>query len=461
MNIAAIGLNYRTAPVEMREKLTLSGCALHFALEDLGKLVKAQTGDGQPAVGLDEAVILSTCNRLEIYISTAHADGAALVKQFLSRLQNIPLAELEAHLYDYAGEDAVRHLMQVACGLDSMILGEAQILGQVSRAFEDAHAAGITGPVLSHLFAQAIHTGKRAHTESPISRYTTSVSHVGAQLMLEKLGQRTASRVLLIGAGEMIVLAAQALQRFDVHDLAFINRTYSRAEALAGNFGGQALAWQQLDEALVWADAVICATGAPHAVIFRRDVEAVLPRRGERPLVLVDIAVPRDIEDTVREISAVQYFDIDDLQSVVDGNIGLREAAIPQVRTIIQQEMTRFAEWYYSRQVTPVIKTLREWAQSVADDELGHALNRLSGADERTRQVVSLMAHRLVNRLMHEPTSRLRIQATEGNGCGYAHAVRELFALDTPDDQPDVMCRSANGECNLECILPYSTGQQI
>jgi glutamyl-tRNA reductase len=289
--------------------------------------------------------------------------------------------------------------------------------------------------------------------------------------MIEKLNQQSAVHVLLIGAGEMAALAAQALKRFDIHNMMFVNRTYERAEAMANKFGGSARNWFQLQEALIWADAVICATGAPHIVIDRHIVETALQRREGRPLVFVDIAVPRDVEDSVGELSSVQVYDIDDLQSVVDANVELRRAAIPQVETIIQQEMAQFAEWYHGRQVTPIIKTLREWAQSVADDEITQTLNRLAPADERTREIVSRMAHRLVNRLLHEPTSRLRIQASEGNGYGYAHAVRELFALNTLDaiecqaegmgcDLAGHAAPTAINQCNLQCILPFTTGQR-
>lgn len=304
MTIVAVGLNYRTAPVEIREKLALSGCALQIALEDLRVHTLRQQDN---AAALDEAVILSTCNRLEVYISTHQPEkGTALIEQFLSGLQNISLAQLKGHLYHRTGDDAIQHLMRVGCGLDSMILGETQILGQVTQAFEDAHNAGITGPILSHLFAQVIHTGKRARTETPISRYTASVSHAGASLLMEKLNQRRTAHVVIVGAGEMAMLAVQALKRFDVNDMIFLNRTYTRAEALANDFGAKAFAWHQLEEALVWADAVICATGAPHVVIDRHDVEAVLQRRENRPLVIIDIAVPRDVEITVRELSSVQ-----------------------------------------------------------------------------------------------------------------------------------------------------------
>lgn len=442
MTIVVVGLNYRTAPVEIREKLTLSGYQLQMALETLKACTHPHSiNDSQTLPEIDEAVILSTCNRLEVYISTCYPDdGVLYIEQFLAQLQHIPVMELTGHLYNHVGDEAIQHLIRVACGLDSMILGETQILGQVTQAFENAHKAGMTGPILSHLFAQAVHTGKRARAETPISRYTTSVSHAGALLLMKQLNQSRTVHVLLVGAGEMATLAVQALKRFGVQNVAFINRTYPRAERLANDFGGQPFQWHQLTEALAWADAVICATGAPHNVICHHDVEAILQLRGQRPLVIMDIAVPRDVEDTVRELPCVQYYNIDDLQSVVDANVALRKAAVPQVETIIQQEMLRFMEWYRGRQVTPVIRLLREWAQNIADDELGQTLNRLTDADERTRQLVSRMAHRLVNRLLHEPTSRLRMQANEGNGHNYADAIRELFALndtDTLEYQPD------------------------
>ncbi len=464
MTIVVVGLNYRTAPVDVREKLTLAGCVLPMALADL----RAQAG-----AAIDEAVILSTCNRLEVYVSAVLADAATgLVERFLARLQDIPNATLKQHLYSHVGDDAIAHLMQVACGLDSMILGEAQILRQVTQAYEDAHSAAMTGPILSHLFAQSIHAGKRARTETPISRYTTSVSHAGALLLLDKLDAQANARVLIIGAGEMAQLAAQALTRFGLTDLVFMNRTYPRAEAMAGDYGGRALTWYQLDEALVEADAVICATGAPHTVIHRIDLEVVLAQRGSRPLVIMDIAVPRDVEESVRELPGVQVYDIDSLQSVVDTNVELRRAAIPQVEAIIAQEMARLGEWLHSREVSPVIKTLREWAQSIAEEELAQSLNRLGDADERTRQVVSRMAHRLVNRLLHEPTARLRMQANEGNASGYAYAVRELFALGAIEAADGTDAGGCTGDgrictfgaesnhsasCNLECILPQAT----
>ncbi|MFW5691671.1 MAG: glutamyl-tRNA reductase, partial [Chloroflexota bacterium] len=233
-----------------------------------------------------------------------------------------------------------------------------------------------------------------------------------------------------------------------------------RAVELAAELGGTALSWHQLSVALTRADAVITATGAPHTVIYAEDVQAVLERRGDRPLVFVDIAVPRDVEVAVGDLPGVRRFDIDDLQSIVDTNTAQRQAAVPRVEMIIDQETSTFLEWYHSRSVTPVIKDLRRWAAEVAELEVQQALNKLGDVDTRTTEIVNRLAQRLVNKLLHEPTVRLRGQAAEGNGFGYAHAVSELFGLhSTACDRRRDICEKASpdasGEsCNLQCIMP-------
>lgn len=449
--IAVIGLSHRTASVALREKV--SGLASVFGAFDSFDGGLEPDGAGLPA--LDEIVVVSTCNRLEVYFSAAQPDdGIAAIERFLSARLETSITELEIHLYRHTGDEAVRHLMRVACGLDSMIFGETQILGQIAQAFEDARIQNNAGPVLSRLFAQAIHTGKRAHTETAISRSTTSVSHAAAQLVLERLPRPAGARIALIGAGEMTGLAARALHRMGVTDMTFVNRTFERAEALAAEFGGTALPWSALESVLIWADALICATGAPHTVIYRRDVAAALNQRGDRPMILMDIAVPRDIEDGVQALSGVHYYDIDALRTVVDNNAVQRQAAVPQVEAIIEQEAGQFFAWQRGRQVTPVIRDLRDWAQTIADDELAAALNRLSGADERTREIVSRMAHRLVKRLLHEPTSRLRLQANGDNGHTYAEAVRELFALNETVSVPYRDFSANDGSDNPERPQP-------
>ncbi|HET6347484.1 MAG TPA: glutamyl-tRNA reductase [Candidatus Krumholzibacteria bacterium] len=463
MSIVLVGLNHRTAPVQLREKLALAGCSLTMALEDLRDM--SRTVEKQ---SISEAVVLSTCNRLEVYASVHGAEeGVATLKRFIGGLQNIADETLEPHLYSHEGDAAITHLMRVASGLDSMILGEPQILGQVTQAYEDARTAGATGPIISHLFAQAIHVGKRARTETGIARHTTSVAHVGAQKVLDEFGRERDIRVLVVGAGEMASLAAEVLQRSGAVELAFINRTFNRAEAMANDFNGRALAWHQLEEGLLWADALITATGAPHTIIYRQDLVPVLAARGSRSLVAVDLSVPRDIEDLARDLPGLIYYDIDNLQSVLDAHMELRRAAIPDVEVVVGEGVEQFNEWLGGRQVTPVIRNLREWAEHVAAQELEQAMKRIPDADDRTRQAVGRLAHRLINRLLHEPTTRLRMQAADGNGYGYAHAIRELFALDdlkmdcprdrdgcpTPDAPP-------GAACNCECLARSLEAQE-
>lgn len=421
MTILLVGLNHRTAPVELRETLALTEQSLQAALEALG------------GCRIQEGAILSTCNRLEIYaVADQFDDVRQQLDAYLAGLHDAALEDISPHLYHLEGMEAARHLMRVAAGLDSMILGEPQILGQVIQALNDAQAAGLSGPIASHLFSQAIHAGKRARSETEISRYTTSISHAGALMLLDKV-DNPSPNVLIVGAGEMAILAAKALQKHNISNLAFINRSYERAESLASAHVGSALSWQDFGEALVWADAVLSATDAPHNVIHARDVERALPDRQGRRLVFVDIAVPRDVEVAVGNIEGVQRFDIDDLQSLVDSNTAQRQTAVPQVETIIAQELSVFSEWYHSREVVSVIKDLRDWANEVARSEVDQALNKLHDADEHTEQVMNRLAHRLVNKLLHKPTVQLRGQAAEGKGYGYAHALSELFDLHSTD----------------------------
>ncbi|MBB6050668.1 glutamyl-tRNA reductase [Armatimonas rosea] len=415
MSVVLLGVNHHTAPVALRERLALSGCALRTALEEL-----------RATELFSEAVLLSTCNRLELYaVLRPQVHHASVVAAF-SALYRLPESELVPHLSLKTGETVTTHLLRVACGLESMILGEDQILGQVGLAFQEAQTAGSVGPVLSRLFAQATQAGKRARTETEISRFTTSVSHAGAQLVL----QTAPRRVLVVGVGEMAVLAAQTLRATESVELAVINRTLVHAEDLAQKLSARALSWCQLEEALTWADAVICATGAPHTVIYYSEVAAAVRARESRPLTLVDIAVPRDIEETVATLESVAYHDIDALQQVIDANFELRRAAVPAVEQIIGQETARFTEWLQTREVTPVIKDLRDWAQGLAQSEVEKALARLPHADEATQRAIEILAHSLVNRLMHEPTLRLRSNAIEGNGVNYADTVRDVFGLE-------------------------------
>jgi glutamyl-tRNA reductase len=482
MHLILVGLNHRTAPVALREQLALADCSLRMALDDLGQRCRSEpAGQTDPEnngrysiprspvpVKLTEAVILSTCNRLEIYgvitggtntYGSANIEagstevgglaesegenkgaeaGFRAIEQFLANLQGIPLAELNPHLYFRQGHEVIIHLMRVAAGLDSMILGEPQILGQVSGAQAEARAAGTTGPLLSHLFERASHAGKRARTETEIGRHTTSISHAAARLVRDKLGDLDRAQLLVVGAGEMAEVAAQALINHGARQLNFINRTYARAEQLARQFEGRALNWYHLPAALAMADVVVTATGAPHIVIHENDVLPILPERGGRPLLFVDIALPRDVEESVGDLEGVQRFDIDHLQSTVDANLAQRRSAIPDVEAIIVAEASSFEEWLKGRQVLPVLVELRRKAREIAEMELARQAHHLNEFTPEARQKVSRMVYRIVNKLLHEPTIRLKASAAEGNGLEFAHVISELFNLDNGPDLPSV-----------------------
>ncbi len=419
MTISLIGLNHHTAPVEVREQVTLTGDGLRLALKEL------QVGDHPPA----EGVILSTCNRLEIY-TLSDEDGQPIIDDFLTRMYGIDPADLRPHLYTKFDQEAINHLMRVTAGLESMILGEPQILGQVTEAHSKARSTGAAGPILSRLFTQAVHAGKRAHTETDISRYTTSVSHAAALLAQDKLGDLAGAKVLIIGAGEIAEQAAQALHARGTESITCISRTYSHAEALAGQVGGRAFNWVHLPEGLTEADVVISATGAPHSVIHVSNVVHVLPERAGRPLLLIDIAVPRDVDEEVGELPGVELHDIDDLQAVVDDNLAQRQAAIPQVEAIIQEEVIAFEDWLHSREVVPTIVDLRQKAEDIAQVEVKRILRRLDGLSDDEQAAINQLASRIVNKLLHEPTTRLKAQAANGNRLVYSHTVRDLFGLD-------------------------------
>lgn len=426
-SILLVGLNHRTAPIAVREQLSFDVCALPMVASDLHA-----AGAGL----LQEVVVISTCNRLEIYVVTkSHTQAIGLIQAQISRYRPLTPDALAAYLYVKRDHAAIDHLLRVASGLDSLILGEAQILGQVASALAAAQSSGASGAILTQLFNRALHCGKRARTETPIGSYTTSISHAAvrhAEAMLGDLSQRCA---LLIGAGEMAELAAVALQQHRIASILCVNRTLARAEQLAMKVGGRAIDWARLSEALATVDLVISATAAPHIVLTKQDVIQAMQARAGRPLLLFDIALPRDIEPSVDALPAVLRCDIDDLRSRIDANLARREAAIPRVEEIIAQEAAALNAWLSGRAVLPTVLELRRHAESIARQEVQRTLHRLrrhAPDPDRVNHInleVERLAERIVAKLLHEPTVRLKAQAAEGNGAAYAQALNELFAL--------------------------------
>lgn len=425
MNIQLIGLNHKTAPVEIRERLGFSPTMLRSALTHFDATHTQAHLDH-----IKEGIILSTCNRMEVYTLVNDPQIAReSILTFLSQACDIPQNKFCKYLYIQDGEPAIRHLMRVAGGLDSMVLGEPQILGQITTAYEAALAQQAAGTVLSALFRAAIHAGKRARTETTISVNSLSISSVAASLATNLLGDLSQLQVLLIGAGEMGEIAARSLLNRGVSKIIVANRTYENAAKLAQAWNGSAISFQHMPEAMAAVDIIITSTGAPHTILDRELIQPVMECRPDRPLFIIDIAVPRDVDPNVLKIPNVHLHDIDDLQSQADDNVRERECEIPQVEAIIDEEINRYLDWLASLDVVSTITDLRRQATDLRQKELERLFNRLD-LDERQKELIATMSHRLINKMLHQPTLRLKKEAANGNGAAHISTLRHLFALD-------------------------------
>ncbi len=424
MHYVLIGLNHETAPVELREKLAFHPSIL---AEALVKLFKHENSYSQ----IEEAVILSTCNRVEIYAAVKNAQaGIQQIKEFVSNFKKTPRKDFEPYLYVLEGAEVEQHLFSVASGLKSMILGEAQIQGQIKEAFEAAQKFKTVGPLLSALFRNALTVGKRVRTETALSEHSASVSHAAVALVKKSFGGLTGLNILVIGMGKMSLLAVKALLKGGASDVTVINRTEEKVKDVAARLNVKFFGFDKLEDCLKNADVVISSTGAPHVVLSKGMVQQTLANRGFRPLLIVDMAVPRDVDPEVSALNSVKLYNIDHLKSELDSNGGKRCAEITKAKNIIEQEMANFAAWRQSLEVTPVITDLRSFAEDIQSQEVERALRRLQAElPEHDVQVVQELARRIVNKMLHQPIVRLRAEAAEGNGQSYTAAVRNLFGL--------------------------------
>jgi glutamyl-tRNA reductase len=427
--IVLVGLNHKVAPVEVRERLAFSGEALKQALTRFGP-----SQDGCCPCG-PEGAILSTCNRLEVYTLASSVDeGEEAVCRLLEDCHGERNQTFRPYVYTFADADAVEHLFSVAAGLDSMVLGEHQILGQVTEAMETALQRNAAGKVLSVLFRRAIEAGKLARTETGISQGTTSISHIAVELARKIFGNLGSCRVLLIGAGEMAELAAQTLVENGAESLSILNRTRERAEELADRFSARALGWNRLDEALIWADIIITSTAAPHTIIRPDGIRQANAQRRHRPLFLIDIAVPRDVDPRVGQTQGVYLYDIDDLEAVVEDSLAGRHREVPKVESIVREAQEEFMAWYRSLGVVPTIVDIRKQAHGVREAELERALRRMKGVTDQDQEIIQAMTKRIVNKLLHHPTICLKEHASGSDAYRYAEVARDLFGLDGKED---------------------------
>ena len=420
MSVIVVGLNHRTVPLEVLERMTVSDARLPKALHDLGS-----------RDNLSEAVVLSTCMRTEIYAVAGKYHGAVQdVRNFLSELGFTAPEDFSDHLYSFHDDAAVTHLFRVASGLDSAVLGEGEVLGQVRDAWEKARAEGAAGPVLSALFRHAVEVGKRARAETAISRGTTSVSQAAVEMAARRLGSLEGRSMLVLGAGDMGEGIAVALTSSAASTRVFVaNRTWTKAAAVAARVGGEAVDFGSLAATLEDVDVVLTTTGSPSFLLEASDVAGVMDAR-ERDLLIVDIAVPRDVDPAVGRLPGVTLLDMDDLRRFAEAGIAGRRGEIAKVESIIAEEVQRYLDAATAREAAPLVAALRDRAEQVRQSELARLASRLEGLDDRERQAVEALTRGIINKLLHEPTVRLKDAAGSPRGETLAEALRALFDLE-------------------------------
>jgi glutamyl-tRNA reductase len=426
--LIVLGVSHNTAPVALRERLSLTERSGRRFLQEL----VAQDE-------ISEAVAISTCNRTEFYFVTA--DPVRAEAELLGRLAqdaDIRPIELAAIVYSPRNCDAARQLYRVTAGLDSMIIGEAEVQGQVKRAYEAALDAGTTGPLTNRLFGAALQAAKRARSETGIGRERVSVSTVAVDLARDVVGDLASRSVVIIGAGEMAELTAQALADQGVRTVFVANRHADRARSLAERFGGEVGSLDSLPARLQDADIVVASTSSPHPIVGADELGVVMRARGGRPLVLIDIAVPRDIEHACGEIEGVSVYDMDDLQAIVARNIDVREGERAKAEAVIEEEIQRFARWLAQLEVMPTITSLREHGADIVDQVLAENAGRWESASPRDLARIEAVARAVMQRLLHEPTIRLK-----ESGHGRQQVLRELFGLEDPPAAPEAPAQDA------------------
>lgn len=420
MYIVVVGASHRTAPVEIREKLFFPEHLLSDHLKQL---------NAYP--GVKGCAILSTCNRTEIYLTALNLDeGLQAAWDFLAGYSGLDLSKIKNHTFCHTLYDAIRHLYRVSTGLDSMVLGETQILGQVRRAYDISIAAGTCNSIINTLFKQAITVGKRVRAETEISKNAVSVSYVALELARQKFGDLTGRSIMVLGAGEMSELTAKYLVEDGVSMVIVANRTYQHAVELAEKFNGKAINFDELAAQMKNVDIVISSTAASHYVIHYHQMLELTNENPGKKLILIDIAVPRDIDPLVGTLPGVSLYDIDSLQTVVDNNLDKRRQAAVFAETIIDEELTEFMKWLSSLVVVPTITALKHFGETIKKKELERACNRLGNISEREQKVICSMANSIVNQLVHLPIIRLKEYASTTQGHLYAEVLQNLFDLE-------------------------------
>lgn len=420
MSIIVVGLNHRTADIEMRERFAFPGEKLAEGLKELLSIEEIREG-----------IILSTCNRVEVYcVIFDPADGERKIKTFLSFFHNVPLEKLELILYTYKKEDAVRHVFRVASSLDSMVLGEPQILGQIKDAYSKSLVLNTTGVILNRLIKKAISVAKKVRTETRIGENAVSISYVAVELakkIFEDIHVRTS---MLLGAGDMAELAARHLLKSGVKGITVANRTYERAVELAAELKGTAVKWEDFLKEMLYTDIVICSTGASGYVFTDEQARRLMKERRHKPIFIIDISVPRNIDPAVNEIDNIYLYNIDDLQDIVDSNILERRKEAEAAEGIVGKAVESFLAWEKSLEAVPTIVEIKERMEVIRKEELEKIMNKLNGMSEREIKIVEALTASIVNKILHPSLSVLKEEIDPENRATYIYLARRLFGLD-------------------------------
>jgi glutamyl-tRNA reductase len=424
MNLVIVGLNHKTSPIEIREKLS-------FPAHSIGDPLKKLTNH----YGLNEGVILSTCNRVEVLAITSELEkGTWQIKRFLSDYHSIPLEILDEHLYVHQGEEAVKHLFRVAAGLDSMVLGEPQILGQVKDSYGYAVEHATAGIIVNKLYHKAFQVSKRVRTETKIGESAVSISFAAVELARKIFGELAGKTCMLVGAGEMAELAARHLQSNGVREIMVANRTYEKAVELVKCFCGTAIMFREFPHYLKNVDIVIASTASPNFIIKPDQIHEVMKERRHKPMFFIDISVPRNIDPLVNNIDNCYVYDVDDLQGVVVANLQERHKEAEDAERIILEEIEKFYRWIKSLDVVPTIIALRQECDSIRKAELAKALPSLQNLTPKEQKVLEAMTAAIVNKILHHPVTHLKKEANKIEGDLYIDTIRKLFDLSIDEE---------------------------
>ncbi|MCD9625352.1 glutamyl-tRNA reductase [Rhabdothermincola salaria] len=419
MSVVVIGLNHRTVPLDLLERLTIDDARLPKALHDVTSRDH-----------LSEAVVLSTCNRTEVYVVAEKFHPAyADLRNFLSELAFLPPDEFAEHLYVHDGADAAAHLFTVAAGLDSAVVGEAEILGQVRVAWERAQEEGACGARLNLLFRHALEVGKRVRTDTGIGRHVASVSTAAVAMAAQHLGPLEGRAILVLGAGEMGEGMVRALGTKGVDDIRIANRTWDRAQEIAERVDGRAIRLADLDASLAEVDLLLTGTGATSMLLEHADIARVMDARAGRPLLVVDVAVPRDVDPSAADLPGVTLLDMDDLRAFAEAGQAERRREVEAVEAVVAAELDRYVALSSAREVAPLVGTLRAQAEAVRQAEIDRFRGRLGDLDQRQVEAVEALTRGIVAKLLHEPTVNLKDAAGSPRGERLSEALRDLFDI--------------------------------